>query len=67
MLLLGDKLPEVSIYRLLAEYGAALFGDDYFVALFMRSTLGQLTVPEWVFATVMLLTSWIIQCVSETN
>nr|WP_239657246.1 hypothetical protein [Mycobacterium riyadhense] len=30
ILLVGDQLPEGSIYRLLAEHGGALFGDDYF-------------------------------------
>lgn len=34
MLLLGDRLPAGSIYGLLAEHGAALFGDEYFADLF---------------------------------
>jgi hypothetical protein len=55
MLLVGDQLPEGSIYRLLAEHGAALFGDEYFADLFKRSTLGRPTVPARVVATVMLL------------
>ena len=55
MLLVGDQLPEGSIYRLLAEHGAALFGDEYFADLFKRSALGRPTVPARVVATVMLL------------
>jgi hypothetical protein len=55
MLLVGDQLSEGSIYRLLAEHGAALFGDEYFADLFKRSTLGRPTVPARVVATVMLL------------
>jgi len=31
------KLPAGSIYRLLAEHCAALFGDEYFADLFKRS------------------------------
>jgi hypothetical protein len=55
MLLLGDQLHEGSIYRLLAEHGAALFGDDYFADLFKASRRGRPTVPARVVATVMLL------------
>ena len=55
LLLVDDQLPEGSVYRLLAEHGAALFGDDYFADLFKRSTLGRPTVPARVVATVMLL------------
>ena len=58
MLLVGDQLPEGSIYRLLAEHGGALFGDDYFADLFKRSTLGRPTVPARVVATVMLLQAY---------
>ena len=36
MLLVGDQLVQGSIYRLLAEYGAALFGDEYFADLYVR-------------------------------
>ena len=56
-LLLGDQLPE-GICRLLAEHGAALFGDEYFTDLFKRSTLGRPTVPARVVATVMLLQAY---------
>jgi Transposase DDE domain/Transposase domain (DUF772) len=54
-MLLGDLLGEGSIYRLLAEHGDVLFGDDYFADLFTRSALGRPTVPARVVATVMLL------------
>jgi Transposase DDE domain/Transposase domain (DUF772) len=55
MLLVDDQLAAGSVYRLLAEHGAALFGDEYFADLFKRSTLGRPTVPARVVATVMLL------------
>jgi hypothetical protein len=58
MLLVGDELPEGSIYRLLAEHGGVLFGDEYFADLFKRSTLGRPTVPARVVATVMLLQAY---------
>lgn len=58
MLLLGDQLPEGSIYRLLAEHGGALFGDDYFADLFKASVRGRPTVPARVVATVMLLQAY---------
>lgn len=58
MLLLGDQLCQGSIYRLLAEYGAALFGDEYFADLFKCSTRGRPTVPARVVATVMLLQAY---------
>ncbi|WP_204801308.1 transposase [Mycobacterium riyadhense] len=58
ILLVGDQLPEGSIYRLLAEHGGALFGDDYFADLFKASTRGRPTVPARVVATVMLLQAY---------
>jgi hypothetical protein len=58
MLLVGDRLAEGGVYRLLAEHGAALFGDEYFADLFKRSTLGRPTVPARVVATVMLLQAY---------
>ena len=58
MLLVGDELPVGSVYRLLAEHGAALFGDAYFADLFKRSALGRPTVPARVVATVMLLQAY---------
>ena len=41
--LLGDRLK--GIYRLLAEDGAVLFGDDYFADLYTRSRKGRPTIP----------------------
>ncbi len=58
MLLVGDQLVQGSIFRLLAEHGDALFGDEYFADLFKRSTLGRPTVPARVVATVMLLQAY---------
>jgi hypothetical protein len=54
-LLLGEELRAGSVYRLLAEHGDQLFGDDYFADLFARSRLGRPTVAARVVATVMLL------------
>jgi IS5 family transposase len=51
--LLGDRL--VGIYRLLAEHGEVLFGEDYFADCYKRSTKGRPTVPARVMATVMVL------------
>jgi len=58
MLLVGDQLPVDSVYRLLAEHGDALFGEEYFADLFKRSRLGRPTVPARVVATVMLLQAY---------
>ena len=58
MLLVGDQLVQGSVYRLLAEHGDALFGDEYFADLFKRSALGRPTVPARVVATVMLLQAY---------
>jgi hypothetical protein len=58
LLLVGDQLPVGSVYRLLAEHGGALFGDEYFADLFKRSSLGRPTVPARVVATVMLLQAY---------
>jgi hypothetical protein len=46
------------VYRLLAEHGDRLFGDEYFADLFTRSRLGRPTVPARTIATVMLLQAW---------
>jgi hypothetical protein len=51
MLLVGDQLVQGSVYRLLAEHGDALFGDEYFADLFKRSALGRPTVQARVVAT----------------
>lgn len=58
MLLVGDQLSAGSVYRLLAEHGGSLFGDDYFADVFKRSVLGRPTVPARVMATVMLLQAY---------
>ena len=53
--ILGDRLREGSIYRLLADEGDRLFPDDYFADLYTRSVRGRPTVPARVLATVMVL------------
>jgi hypothetical protein len=53
--LLGDRLREGSIYRLLADEGEAMFGDDYFADLYLVSRKGRPTIPARVMATVMIL------------
>jgi hypothetical protein len=54
-MLLGEQLRSGSVYRLLAELGRELFGDDYFADLFTVARLGRPTVPARTVATVMLL------------
>jgi hypothetical protein len=56
--LLGDRLPEGSVYHLLAHHGQRLFGDDYFADLFAASAKGRPTIPARVVATVMLLQAY---------
>ena len=53
--ILGDRLREGSLHRLLADHGRAIFGDDYFADLYSGSPKGQPTVPARVVATVMVL------------
>jgi hypothetical protein len=53
--LLGDRLREGSLYRLLADHGHAMFPDDYFADLYTDSARGRPTVAARVVATVMLL------------
>lgn len=53
--ILGDRLREGSVYRLLADFGDRLFPDDYFADLYSVSSRGRPTVPARVLATVMLL------------
>jgi hypothetical protein len=53
--ILGDRLREGSIYRLLADHGDRLFPDDYFADLYKVSARGRPTVPARVLATVMVL------------
>jgi IS5 family transposase len=56
--LLGERLREGSLYRLLADHGQVMFGDDYFADLYTESAKGRPTVPGRVVATVMLLQSF---------
>jgi hypothetical protein len=53
--LLGDRLKEGSLYRLLADHGDEMFPDDYFSDLYSDSAKGRPTIPARVMATVMLL------------
>jgi Transposase DDE domain/Transposase domain (DUF772) len=53
--LLGDRLREGSLYRLLADHGQVMFPDDYFADLYAGPVKGRPTVPARVVATVMLL------------
>lgn len=56
--LLGDRLREGSIYRLLADHGQAMFPNGYFADLYAESVRGRPTVAARVVATVMLLQSF---------
>src|SRR5664279_3955527 len=53
--ILGDRLREGSIYRLLADHGHAMFPDDYFADCYTDSAKGRPTIPARVMATVMVL------------
>ncbi len=53
--ILGDRLREGSIYRLLADHGPTMFGDDYFADCYIDSVKGRPTIPARVMATVMIL------------
>ena len=53
--ILGDRLREGSIYRLLADEGHRLFPDDYFADLYTDSVKGRPTIPARVMATAMVL------------
>ena len=55
---LGDRLAEGSIYRLLADEGHRLFPDHYFADLFVDTPRGRPTIPARTVATVMLLQSF---------
>jgi hypothetical protein len=56
--ILGDRLREGSLYRLLADHGRVMFSDGYFADLYTGSVKGRPTVPARVMATVMLLQSF---------
>jgi hypothetical protein len=49
--LLGDRLKEGSLYRLLADHGDEMFPDDYFSDLYSDSAKGRPTIPARVMAT----------------
>jgi hypothetical protein len=53
--ILGDRLKEGSLYRLLADHGNTMFPDDYFSDLYSDSVKGRPTIAARVMATVMLL------------
>ncbi len=53
--ILGDRLREGSIYRLLADHGHAMFPDDYFADCYTDSAKGRPTIAARVMATVMIL------------
>src|SRR5665213_1273620 len=52
---LGDRLRDGSIYKLLAENGHELFGDGYFADCYSGARDGRPTVPARILATVMIL------------
>jgi hypothetical protein len=52
---LGDRLKDGSIYKLLAEHGHEIFPDDYFTDCYTNSPEGRPTVPARILATVMVL------------
>src|SRR6516165_9643148 len=56
--LLGERLREGSLYRLLADHGHVMFPAGYFGDLYTESARGRPTVPARVVATVMLLQSF---------
>ncbi|HXW82672.1 MAG TPA: IS1182 family transposase [Acidimicrobiales bacterium] len=53
--LLGERLREGSIYRLLADEGEHIFPEGYFADLYTASARGRPTVPARVLATAMVL------------
>jgi transposase len=56
--ILGDRLKEGSLYRLLADHGHEMFPDDYFADLYSASAKGRPTIAARVMATVMVLQSF---------
>jgi hypothetical protein len=56
--ILGDRLREGSLHRLLADHGQRIFPDGYFADLYAGSVRGRPTVPARVMATVMVLQSF---------
>jgi hypothetical protein len=53
--ILGDRLREGPLYRLLVDHGPVMFPDGYFADLYAEPARGRPTVPARVLATVMLL------------
>jgi hypothetical protein len=53
--ILGERLKEGSLYRLLADHGHEMFPDDYFADLYAESVRGRPTIAARVMATVMVL------------
>src|SRR5260370_33832956 len=53
--ILGERLPEGSLYRLLADEGHRFFPADYFADLYADSVRGRTTIAARVMATVMVL------------
>ena len=56
--ILGERLRDGSVYKLLADEGHRLFPDDYFADCYTRSPKGRPTVPARVLATVMVLQAY---------
>jgi hypothetical protein len=52
---LGNRLKDGSIYKLLAEHGHEMFRDDDFADCYSNSREGRPTVPARILATVMVL------------
>jgi len=55
VVVLGDRLKDGSIYKLLAEHGHEMFPDDYFADCYTNSPHGRPTVPARILATAMVL------------
>ena len=50
---LGDRLREGSIYKLLTEHGHEIFPDEYFADCCLNSPKGRPTIPARILATLM--------------
>jgi hypothetical protein len=55
VVVLGDRLKDGSLYKLLAEHGHELFPDDYFADCYSGARDGRPTVPARILASVMIL------------
>ncbi len=56
--IIGDRLREGSLYRLLADHGHEMFPDGYFADLYAGSVKGQPAVAARVMAVAMILQSF---------